>query len=706
MVLLCFISQMGLSPLPLLDPEGFLPLHIAILWKSEIVVQAALAQFSDQNLNASVNHKSKAGLTPLHLATMNKKVNILKILCDAGADFHTADANGRTAVYFAADCSNLDALRLLIPSVSLTKAEKIMMVNRADDILVTPLHIALQNANNDCVHELLSAGAGVEAATGTGQTPLHYAVRYAPQLTELLLNHGASVKAKSENGQNALHWACTRGGKHSIEVLLAQECDPNLKSMAGECPLHLLAQAITEPIQCIDPLVKKGALLDERDGKGWTPLHHAVKAKHFAMAKSLIIRGATVDIRSENDELPLQLAAAHENCPLSICNLLGDVNSKGREGEMPLHIAARTQAATEVENLVTKFGALVDLKNNRGETPLHLAVRHYSDNRRSTHLHSRSDVVSLLLKYGANVNLPSISGVTPLHLAMKTNSVALLKMFRPHVAHPLETFRDGTSFLEFTLLNGDLPSINIILDHGTKNKDPCLSSLRLLDALRPLFEDSRIWIERRHGLSRDSDHDPLRGNGPTRKILQGQQIFSICKGNCADSTQCSHIINLCEKASLLIQHAIPSAADSNWDSLLNIFRALCGGFGASLLDQEAIPESCASAAQNVLRLMENPQSPVGQNLATSKPVIDEVEWNDAYDNLNGQGAEEHKHVESSRRGSLVVLGDYLRRPSDAVNHLRLGRLHPKLSTLKKKPIEENAPERTPYHNYGRAGSLA
>ncbi|KAE9373584.1 hypothetical protein N431DRAFT_231396 [Stipitochalara longipes BDJ] len=237
-ILLRFVSQTGIFHLPLLDPEGFIPLHVAVLWKSEIIVENLLGQLSGAKLNALVNHASNAGLTPLHIATMTKSIDILKTLYSNGADLRLEDMNSRTATFFATACSNFEALHFLT-TTKLPEGEKKLLVNVADKIRIAPLHLALQNADEDCVRELLLAGADVEATTATGQTPLHYAVRYAPQMTDLLLKYNVPVHATSENGHNALHWACTRGDSHSIEVLLAQGCSPNQKSASGECPLHL-----------------------------------------------------------------------------------------------------------------------------------------------------------------------------------------------------------------------------------------------------------------------------------------------------------------------------------------------------------------------------------------------------------------------------------------------------------------------------------
>lgn len=143
------------------------------------------------------------------------------------------------------------------------------------------------------------------------------------------------MKAQSLNGRNSLHWACIRGNRHSITVLLGQHCDPNLKAISGESSLHLLAQAEIEQADCVGPLVDKGAYLDETDQNGWTPLHQAIKTKYFDTAKGLIRLGANVCIRTYDGLLPLQLAAAHEYFPFDLWTLLGNVNSKGIDGETP-----------------------------------------------------------------------------------------------------------------------------------------------------------------------------------------------------------------------------------------------------------------------------------------------------------------------------------------------------------------------------------
>jgi ankyrin repeat protein len=135
------------------------------------------------------------------------------------------------------------------------------------------------------------AGANAEAVTASGQTALHYAVQYLPSATEFLLEHGAVMGAKAKNGRNTLPWACIRGDEDCIRLLLKHAVDINEKSEDGESPPHLLAKANIEQLGTIKLLLPKGAIIDDADHDGFTPLHNAIKAKNFSIAAHLISQG-------------------------------------------------------------------------------------------------------------------------------------------------------------------------------------------------------------------------------------------------------------------------------------------------------------------------------------------------------------------------------------------------------------------------------
>jgi uncharacterized protein len=82
-----------------------------------------------------------------------------------------------------------------------------------------------------------------------------------------------------------------------------------------------------------------------------------------------------------------------------------EINSRGSEGQTPLHWMATLGDATGIE-LLLRAGANIDAADSQGNTPLHEAV-----------LCRQRTAVAVLLKGGANVHLKNVLGLTPRALA-------------------------------------------------------------------------------------------------------------------------------------------------------------------------------------------------------------------------------------------------------------------------------------------------
>ncbi|XP_072370440.1 ankyrin repeat and SOCS box protein 9-like isoform X3 [Scyliorhinus torazame] len=99
--------------------------------------------------------------------------------------------------------------------------------------LGTPLYVACENHQMDCVQNLLSSGATVNISKNL-ESPLHVATRNSDtQLVNLLLEHGADTDAKNAEGKRPVDLALPNS---PLEKLLLQwEGPPSLKQLCRLC---------------------------------------------------------------------------------------------------------------------------------------------------------------------------------------------------------------------------------------------------------------------------------------------------------------------------------------------------------------------------------------------------------------------------------------------------------------------------------------
>ncbi|MEQ1738813.1 MAG: ankyrin repeat domain-containing protein [Methyloglobulus sp.] len=86
-----------------------------------------------------------------------------------------------------------------------------------------------------------------------------------------------------------------------------------------------------------------------------------------------------------------------------------DINSRGKEGESPLHWMAFLGDDKAIKLLI-EAGSNIDFVDNQGNSPLHEAV-----------VNRQTSSVNTLIKLGANRNLRNKNGLTPLDIAKADN---------------------------------------------------------------------------------------------------------------------------------------------------------------------------------------------------------------------------------------------------------------------------------------------
>jgi len=139
--------------------------------------------------NANINNRNVDDLTPLMLAVVHNKNNVVQLLLKAGADINVRNKNNDTALTLAAYSENGKVIPLLLAEY------KVRGLKNND--LNTALILAAERHMPESVKYLLEAGAN------TGAALISATKNNNIEIVRLLLENGVDVNAKTKNGSNA-----------------------------------------------------------------------------------------------------------------------------------------------------------------------------------------------------------------------------------------------------------------------------------------------------------------------------------------------------------------------------------------------------------------------------------------------------------------------------------------------------------------------
>lgn len=165
----------------LLDAAGYL--GRTPFWWAAASGRTAVMDYGLQH-KVAINRGDAAGWTPLHAAAAHNRVESIRLLAKARANFSVLDKQGRTVLHAAATGPNmLAAAELLAYGFS---------PDFPDSAGWTPLHVAVACRQPGMIKLLLDNHANVNAKTKDGLSPLSLANRLkrSDAIIDLLANNG------------------------------------------------------------------------------------------------------------------------------------------------------------------------------------------------------------------------------------------------------------------------------------------------------------------------------------------------------------------------------------------------------------------------------------------------------------------------------------------------------------------------------------
>jgi ankyrin repeat protein len=234
---------------------------------------------------------SQTSLANVATAARDANADAVRKLIASGADVNAPEADGSTALLWAAYQSSPDIVSMLLAAGA--------DPNVANDFDVTPLLQASRYGDAPTIAVLLKGGADLAKATRDGETPLMAAARSGRvEAVKLLLEHGADPNAVDGlEEQTALMWATAEGHLDVVDALLDAGADPNLKARVTE-------------------LTKRSTRTDFPSG-GFTALHWAVRDGNEPIVRRLIEGKADVNLANGDGATPIMLAIVNDRFDLA-----------------------------------------------------------------------------------------------------------------------------------------------------------------------------------------------------------------------------------------------------------------------------------------------------------------------------------------------------------------------------------------------------
>ena len=256
------------------------------------LVRRALSMVCLVAAGVLVSMDAAASDNPLVEAVKRADADAARTLLDGGADPNATEADGTTALHWAARLDSVELAELLLAGGANVAA--------ANAFGVQPLWLAAVNGSAPMLGRLLDAGADPGSASDAGESVLMVAARTGRvEALETLLARGADVDAAQRNGQTALMWAATEGHTAAVEVLLDAGADIHARTLVPENPL-------------------RSGLFGGPAPHGFSALLFAVRAGHVATARALLAAGADPNDQLPDGTGPVLLAAANAHWELGV----------------------------------------------------------------------------------------------------------------------------------------------------------------------------------------------------------------------------------------------------------------------------------------------------------------------------------------------------------------------------------------------------
>ena len=358
----------------------------------------------------------------------------VRALLRTGADVNAAQTDGMTALHWAAADNRIEIARTLLYAGAAVRA-----TTRLGGY--TPLHLAARSGNAEIAGILLDAGADPNAYTSTGVTAMHFAADAdAAGVVEALAGGGGDVDARDGfQERTPLMFAAVRGADAAVQALLDAGADPSLETATKD--YEAISSSLRADQRRRNRIKAAAQEPEEEEEEEVAEAPGAARAQTPPAAQQAQQRQTPPAAQQRRTPpapgAPADSAAAPPQPALPPVRALSSTQQIGRQGGFTaLHQAAR-EGHRSTARLLVDGGTDIDHPSAGDQsTPMLVAV-----------INGNYDLARDLLERGADPNLTSDDGAAPLFATL--NIEWSLRTWYPQ---PSAFRQQATSYLELMRL--------------------------------------------------------------------------------------------------------------------------------------------------------------------------------------------------------------------------------------------------------------
>ena len=324
---------------------------------------------------------------PVADAASRGDVEAVRSLLQRGVDVQTAQADGMTALHWAAMRSDVELAETLIYA-----GAHLEVTTRIGQH--TPLHVASRSGQANVARILLEAGADAHATTTSGATALHLAAQAgSSEAAAALIDHGADIDARESTwGQTPLMFASAANRIGPVTVLMERGADLEIATRVVDLPA-LDAEDRAAAYRRQEVLDGFRAAAPPHEQTGWQPTASQVQA---AIRAARQVQAFPETAKQDNEGRRLSRGTPRDY-----------TERVGRQGGLTALLHAARQGHIDVAMALVYAGADVDRVSGDHTSPLQIAT-----------MNGHFDLALRLIERGADPNIATSGGATPLFAAL------------------------------------------------------------------------------------------------------------------------------------------------------------------------------------------------------------------------------------------------------------------------------------------------